>query len=74
MTHYSGITSDLTERKKEHERNKRNMRNWRVAIYDLPFESRAIAQAWEDAQPGEHYPGGAPATGPWYGYSLDYDK
>ena len=74
MTHYSGITSDLAGRKAEHERTKKNMRNWKVANNGLPFASRAAAQAWEDAQPGEHYPGGAPATGPWSGYSLDYDK
>jgi len=76
MTHYSGITSDLARRKKEHQddRTKKNMRNWRVAIYDLSFASRAVAQAWEDAQLGEHYPGGAPTIGPWYGYSFDYDK
>lgn len=74
MTHYSGITSDLAERKKEHERDKKNLRNWKVANNGLPFVSRAAAQAWEDAQPGEHYPGGAPTVGPWYGYSFDYDK
>ena len=74
MTHYSGITSDLAGRKAEHERTKRNVRNWKVANNGQPFASRAAAQAWEDAQPGEHYPGGAPAVGPWYGYSFDYDK
>ena len=74
MTHYSGITSDLAGRKAEHERTKKNMRNWKVANNGLPFVSRAGAQAWEDAQPGEHYPGGAPAVGSWYGYSFDYDR
>ena len=73
MTHYSGITSDLAGRKGAHQ-DKKNMRNWRVANDGKPFPSRALAQAWEDSQPGEHYPGGAPATGPWYGYSFDYDK
>ena len=74
MTHYSGVTSDLAGRKAEHERTKRNMRNWKVANSGLPFTSKVAAQAWEDAQPGEQYPGGAPAVGPWYGYSFDYDK
>jgi len=76
MVHYSGITNDLARRKREHQddRTKKNMRNWRVANDGKPFSSRALAQAWEDSQLGEHYPGGAPATGPWYGYSFDYDK
>ena len=76
MTHYSGITSDLARRKKEHQddKTKKNMRNWQVANGGKPFSSQAAAQAWEDSQPGEHYPGGAPASGPWYGYSFDYDK
>ena len=66
MAHYSGITSDLARRKREHQddRTKKNMRNWRVANDGKPFSSRTEAQAWEDSQPGEHYPGGAPAIGP----------
>ena len=74
MTHYSGITSDLLGRLAEHDRTRKNMRNWRLANDGKPFVSREVAQAWEDAQPGEHYPGGVPAAGPWYGYSFDYDK
>ena len=74
MTHYSGITSDLFERLDEHDRTRKNMHNWRLANDGQPFVSREAAQAWEDAQPGEHYPGGAPALGPWYGYSFDYDS
>ena len=76
MTHYSGITNDLIRRKKEHQddRTKKNLRNWVVANGGMPFSSRAIAEAWESSQPGEHSPGGAPAAGPWYGYSFDYDK
>jgi len=74
MAHNSGITSNLVERKREHEAVKKNMRNWKVANNGQWFASREAAQAWEDAQPGEHYPGGAPAVGPWYGYSFDYDK
>jgi len=74
MTHYSGITSDLEARKKVHEGEKKNLRNWKVANNGQRFVSREAAQAWENAQPGEHYPGGAPAFGPWYGYSFDYDK
>ena len=76
MTHYSGITSDLARRRKEHQddRTKKNMRNWVVANNGMPFSSRVAAQTWESSQLGEHYPGGAPTIGPWYGYSFDYDK
>ena len=76
MTHYSGITSDLIRRLKEHhdDRTIKNMQNWAVTNGGMPFSSRAAAQAWESSQPGEHYPGGAPTIGPWYGYSFDYDK
>ncbi len=74
MPHYSGITSDLKARREAHEREKKNVRNWRTANFGLPFASRDLAQRWESAQPGEHHPGGAPAHGPWYGYSFDYDK
>ena len=74
MTHYSGITTDLARRKGEHQATKKNMRNWKVANDGKAFSSRAAAQEWEDLQPGEHGPGGAPSTDPWYGYSFDYDK
>ena len=74
MTHYSGITSDLFERLAEHDRTIKNLHNWRLANDGQPFVSRGAAQEWEDAQLGEHYRGGAPAVGPWYGYSFDYDK
>jgi len=73
MPHYSGITSDLQGRKAEHLKAKRNLRNWTPANNGHPFASRQAAQDWEDRQPGEHHPGGAPARGPWYGYSFDYD-
>ena len=76
MTHYSGITGDLARRRREHQDDstKKNIRNWRIANDGNTFSSRALAQAWENSQSGEHYPGGAPTTGPWYGYSFDYDK
>lgn len=76
VVHYSGITSDLARRRKEHQddKTKRNLRNWTVANGGKAFSSRKDAQDWENKQPGEHHPGGAPATGPWYGYSFDYDK
>ena len=73
MPHYSGITTDSEERKQEHQASKMNMRNWRVANDGRPFPSREEAQAWKDAQPGVHDPNGAPAVGPWYGYSFDYE-
>ncbi len=72
MPHYSGITTDLAGRKAEHQRNHPNLRNWKVANGGQAFSNRAAAQAWEDQQYGEHYPGGGPATGSWYGYSFDY--
>ena len=50
------------------------MSNWKVDNNGQPFASRWEAQLWEDAQPGEHSPGGAPTSGPWYGYSFDYDE
>ena len=74
MTHYSGITSNLSGRKAEHQRNKKNLRNWKLANNGKPFASRKAAQDWEDRQPGEHHPVGAPTRGPWYGYSFNYDK
>lgn len=74
MPHYSGITTNLIERKKDHMADKQNLRNWQVANGGQPFPSRDAAQKWESVQPGEHHPGGAPAQGPWYGYSFDYDK
>lgn len=73
-THYSGITSDPEGRKRQHMNEKRNVRNWTLANGGQPFASRDAAQQWENAQSGEHHPGGAPAQGPWYGYSFDYDK
>ncbi len=75
MPHYSGITSDLAARKAQHQHNPGfhpNLRNWTVENGGESFPSRVDAQAWEDRQPGEHHPGGAPVTGPWYGYSFDY--
>ena len=73
MPQYSGITSNLAERKAEHNRTKRGFRNWTVANGGQPFPSRQAAQAWEDRQSGAHHPGGGGATGPWYGYSFNYD-
>ncbi len=72
MTHYSGITSDLARRKAEHEAEHPTMQNWQVANNGNAFASQADAQAWENRQPGKHHPGGAPAQGPWFGYSFDY--
>lgn len=74
--HYSGITTDLEQRRKQHEadKSKKNTRNWKPANGGKPFASREDAQKWENAQLGEHHPGGAPAEGPWYGYSFDYDR
>ena len=72
MTHYSGITSNLAGRKASHEQNHPDLRNWTVANGGQAFTTRGGAQAWENRQPGEHHPGGAPAMGPWYGYSFDY--
>ncbi len=72
MPHYSGITTNLTQRKAEHQANHPNLRNWKVVRGRKPFTSRADAQAWEDRQPGEHHGGGGSASGSWYGYSFDY--
>ena len=69
---YSGITTDLASRKTEHERTHPTLHNWTVANGGTRFSSRAAAQSWENAQIGEHHPGGATAAGPWYGYSFDY--
>jgi predicted GIY-YIG superfamily endonuclease len=60
---YSGITSDLQRRKSEHEKDRSQLRNWRVVNNGLPFPSQEAAQKWEQ-QVGEHHPGGAPASGP----------
>lgn len=74
MAHYSGITSDPSRRRQEHLRDKKNLRNWTAANGGVPFATRKEAQSWEDRQPGEHHPGGAPAQGPWYGCAFDYDN
>ena len=71
MPTYSGITSDPRRRKEEHEKTK-NVTNWWLANGGNPFPTREAAQDWEDRQPGEHEPGGAPARGPWYGYTFMY--
>jgi len=47
--HYSGITSDLETKKKQHMAEKKSVRNWRVANGGLPFSSREAAQQWENA-------------------------
>ena len=70
MPRYSGITSDLARRRKKHQADKKNVRDWT----HKEFLSRAAAQRWENAQPGEHEPGGAPAKGPWWGYTFLYDR
>lgn len=72
MPHYSGITTDPARRRREHEASGRNVRNWTVANGGRAFPSRQAAQDWENRQPGVHDPGGAPSTGPWFGYSFDY--
>lgn len=73
MPTYSGITSDPDGRRQRHEAENKNVRNWRLANGGRPFSSREAAQAWEDRQPGEHHGGGASASGPWFGYSFEYD-
>ncbi len=70
MPRYSGITSDPARRQREHQANKKNVRDWT----HQQFRSREAAQRWESVQPGEHEPGGASATGPWWGYTFLYDK
>ncbi len=74
MAHYSGITTDPHRRRQEHQATKRNLRNWTLANTGMPFVNRQAAQDWENSQPGEHDPGGGPASGRWYGYSFDYDS
>ncbi len=73
MPHYCGITTNLARRRGEHEAQKKNVRNWIPTNGGLAFPTQEAAQNWEYLQPGEHDPGGAPATGPWYGYCFDYD-
>ena len=73
MPQYCGITTDLARRRREHQAQKKNVRNWTPANEGLPFPNRSAAQDWEYWQGGEHDPGGAPAEGPWYGYCFDYD-
>lgn len=68
----AGITTRLSERKKEWEREQPGMRNWQEAG---PFQNRAAAQAWEDRQSCVKAPGGAEPDTPgtsWYGYRFDY--
>ncbi len=74
MRHYSGITTDPHRQRQEHQRTKRNLRNWTIANGGMPFANRQTAEIWEDRHPGEHDPGGGPASGRWYGYSFDYDS
>ena len=74
MPHYSGITTAPHRRRQEHQATKRNLRNWTLANTGMPFVNRQAAQDWENAQQGEHDPGGGPASGRWYGYSFDYDS
>jgi len=70
MPRYSGITTDPARRRREHEATKKNVRDWS----QQQFSSREAAQRWESAQSGEHEPGGAPASGPWWGYTFLYDS
>ena len=70
MPRYSGITSNVVRRRKEHQAGKKNVRGW----MQQQFRTREAAQRWEDTQLGELEPGGAPATGPWWGYTFLYDK
>ncbi len=71
MPRYSGITTNTERRRREHERT-RAVTNWQIANGGRPFRTRQAAQDWESRQPGEHDPGGAPASGPWYGYTFTY--
>ena len=70
MPRYSGITSSLARTRKEHMAYKKNVRDWT----HQQFRSREAAQRRENAQRGEHEPGRAPATAPWWGYSFIYDR
>ncbi len=74
MPHYSGITTDPQSRCQEHQAMKGVLRNWTLENGGLPFVNRQAAQDWENSQPGEHAPGGGPASGRWYGYSFDYNS
>ena len=70
MPRYSGITTDLVRTRREHQAGKKNLRGWT----QQRFRSPEAARRWESAQPGEHEPGGAPTTGPCWGYTFLYDK
>ena len=72
MSCRAGITTRLSERKKEWQDKYPNMRNWQAIG---PFRNRAEAQAWEDKQPCVKSGGGADpdsASAKWYGYRFDF--
>ena len=68
----AGITTRSSERKQEWQRKHPSMCNWQLSG---PFENRAAAQRWEDAQSCEKSGGGDDPDSPgakWYGYRFDY--
>jgi hypothetical protein len=72
MPSRAGITTRPEERKREWERVKPSMRNWRLFG---PFLNRQSAQQWADKQPGKKHGGGHQPKIPdikWYGYRFDY--
>ena len=72
MIRYSGITTNLDRRKKEHESDHPNLKNWTVANNGKSFTNREKAQEWEDKQPEEHHGGGRDSGLTWYGYYYEY--
>ncbi len=70
MPRYCGISNDPARRLREHQADKKNVRDWR----QQQIPTREAAQRWENAQPGEHEPGDVPASGPWWGYTFLYDE
>ena len=78
MACYVGITTDLQRRKKEHEREYQNIRNWQTIGGGY---TREQAQALEDKEASEH---GCNSSGggrepvedtsiDWYVYHFEYD-
>ncbi len=66
----SGITSDPARREKELKREFSGMSNFKV---EEKFPSQKAAQKWENAQKNQH-PGGPKTSGPFYGYSFNYNR
>ena len=68
MPRRQGITSNISRRRGELEREYSGFRNFKI---ERRFPNQEAAQKWENKQPNAN-PGGPKIDGPFFGYSHYY--